>query len=186
MTSRILLVLSLAFGAFGWFDLSKLVQGSVNQMNQAGGERAASTEPTATALESKIVLGPTVVATVADSGLTFLARVDTGARTCSIHAEEITIKDASSTMVENIGKTVRFRTVNGEGQSAWLERPIQDVRWIKTSEKGEWRYVVPLTLSCEGTCREVLVSLNQRDHMDHALLVGRNLLAGAFLVDVAR
>ncbi|MCI0334254.1 MAG: RimK/LysX family protein [Planctomycetes bacterium] len=134
---------------------------------------------------SKPVLGPIAPVTESESGLEFIARVDTGAKTCSIHAEELSVIDGSDTMQQNIGKTIRFRIANRNGQSSWLERPIAEVSYVKNSNGAEWRYLVPMTLACEGTQKEVLVSLNDRSDMNYAMLVGRNLLAGKFLVDVA-
>jgi ribosomal protein S6--L-glutamate ligase len=37
-----------------------------------------------------------------------------------------------------------------------------------------------------GVEKEVLINLNNRSKMDYKLLVGRNLLLGRFIVDVAR
>ncbi len=133
----------------------------------------------------KPVLGQTAFVTESDSGLELLARVDTGAATCSIHAEQITIT-AADTIERNVGKTIRFRITNRHGQSAWLERCVAEVREIRTTSGSELRYLVPLTIVCQGRERQVLVSLNDRSTMDYTMLLGRNLLAGEFLVDVER
>jgi hypothetical protein len=51
---------------------------------------------------------------------------------------------------------------------------------------GEYdrRYKVPLVFEWNGFRKEVLVTLNDRTHMEYPLLVGRNFLSGDFLVDV--
>jgi hypothetical protein len=132
----------------------------------------------------KPVLGPTTLVAETESGFAFAARVDTGAKSCSIHAEGIDVVDGSPRMEENVGKLVRFRITNPDGKPAWLERTIAEVALVRSSDCSEWRYKVRLTLRCEGRERQVLVSLNDRSDMHYPVLIGRNFLAGAFLVDV--
>jgi hypothetical protein len=133
---------------------------------------------------AKAVLGATATVSEMESGLKFAARVDTGAKTCSIHAENLSVVGGSESMQENVGKLIRFRIANKGGESQWLERPIAKTSLVKSANGAEWRYLVPMTLACEGTEKQVLVSLNDRSEMGYAMLLGRNLLAGEFLVDV--
>lgn len=134
---------------------------------------------------SKRVLGSVVTVGEAKTNMQFLARVDTGARTCSLHTAEKVILNGARFMEDNIGKTIRFRVENRQGKSEWLERPIAEVRLITTSEGEETRYLVPMALICAGVEREVLVSLNDRSRMSFSMLLGRNFLAGEFVVDVS-
>jgi len=133
---------------------------------------------------SRRVLGSVVAVSEAETEMRFLARVDTGARTCSLHTSEKKILDGSESMEDNVGKTIRFRVENRQGISRWLERIIAEVREIRTSEGEETRYLVPLAFTCDGVEREVLVSLNDRSRMSYSMLLGRNFLAGEFVVDV--
>lgn len=130
------------------------------------------------------LVGPVALVWEGESGLPFKARVDTGAQRCSLHVAEWEIPNEAATMVENVGKTIRFRLENRCGKTWWLERPIAEVALIRTSEREELRYMVPLLLSLHGVEREVLVSLNDRSEMQYAMLVGRNYLSGQFVVDV--
>lgn len=132
------------------------------------------------------VLGPVVAVDEEETEIQFLARVDTGAKTCSLHTVEKKVIDGSQFMEDNVGKLLRFRIENRQGVSKWLERIIAEVRKIRTSEGEETRYLVPLALKCNNVEREVLVSLNDRSRMSYPMLLGRNFLAGAFVVDVAR
>jgi hypothetical protein len=155
------------------------------RLTSASGSPQRSFVPTAaTRPLQKPMLGATALIVEVESGLRFAARVDTGANSCSIHVENLTVIGRSPRMQENVGKPVRFRITNRAGQLAWLERPINEVSLIKNSNCAEWRYKVPMTFRCEGRERQVLVSLNDRSDMNYPLLVGRNYLAGAFLVDV--
>ncbi|MEE9311755.1 MAG: RimK/LysX family protein [Planctomycetota bacterium] len=133
---------------------------------------------------AKRVLGPVVSVSEEETAMRFLARVDTGARTCSLHTAEKQILNGGEFMEDNVGKTVRFRVENRQGESQWLERPIAEVRVITTSEGEETRYMVPVTLTVAGVEREVLVSLNDRSRMSYSMLLGRNFLEGKFVVDV--
>lgn len=142
----------------------------------------AHSEPGAVA---RHVLGPVAKVGEEETEMQFLARVDTGANTCSLHAAEKKVIDGSQFMVENLGKTIRFRTENRRGESHWLQRTIVEVRKIRTSEGEETRYLVPMTLKCDSVKREVLVSLNDRSQMSYTMLLGRNFLSGEFVVDVA-
>ena len=103
------------------------------------------------------VLGPVVAVSEAESELQFVARVDTGARTCSLHTTEKLIDGGAKFMEDNVGKTIRFRVDNRQGESQWLERRIAEVRKIRTSEGEETRYLVPMQLTVDGVEREVLV-----------------------------
>ncbi|MBX3435373.1 MAG: RimK/LysX family protein [Pirellulales bacterium] len=130
------------------------------------------------------VLGATEVVEQVDEQLSFTARVDTGANTCSVHASEWSIQDEAEAMVDNVGKIIRFCIDNGEGGIRWVERQIVELATVKTSVGEEPRYKVYMTLRCQGVEKRVLVSLNDRSQMQYPLLIGRNFLAGDFLVDV--
>lgn len=133
----------------------------------------------------KKVIGPTAVVKEMESDFSFLARVDTGATTTSLHVEDCMIEGEASEMAKNVGKTIRFRIKNQRGESQWLKRKIAAVSEIKTSERKELRYKVPVTLKCQDVKKRVLVSLNDRSHMTYPVLLGRNFLRDEFVVDVA-
>jgi len=133
----------------------------------------------------KQIIGPTAVVEESESDFSFSARVDTGAATTSLHVEDCQIEGEASEMAKNVGKTIRFRIKNQHGESQWLKRKIAEVSVIKTSERKEIRYKVPVTLKCQDVKKRVLVSLNDRSHMTHPVLLGRNFLRDEFLVDVA-
>lgn len=166
----------------GLLLLIALVAFSGRQANLSGeGTLMAQSEVAAQPLR---VLGPIATVGEAETEMQFLARVDTGARTCSIHAAEKQVTGGSKYMEENLGKIVRFRVSNRQGDSQWIERPIAEVRKIRTSEGEETRYLVAMTLQCNEVEREVLVSLNDRSQMTYNMLLGRNFLENRFVVDV--
>ncbi|MEM9354434.1 MAG: RimK/LysX family protein [Planctomycetota bacterium] len=132
----------------------------------------------------RTVLGPVVKASENESGLPLVARVDTGAKTSSIHFEDYSVEGGAERMEDNIGKRIRFRVRNKAGEAVWLEREIREVATIRTSEREEKRYKVLIDLETAGVGKQVLVSLNDRSRMNYALLLGRNFLRDDFLVNV--
>jgi hypothetical protein len=149
----------------------------------AGGQDAVSSTP-------KHIIGPTDTFTEVSTGIPFSARVDTGAKSCSLHVEKMEIEDRSPKRLENVGKTVRFLVKGQHGKSEWIETKIADAVRVKSSvfKDGEFdrRYKVRLTLRWKDFEKEVLVTLNDRTDMEYPLLIGRNYLRGDFLVDVAK
>jgi hypothetical protein len=118
------------------------------------------------------------------SGLEFLARIDTGATSCSIHCEAMEIANPMVNPEDNIGKRIRFLVTNKRGQSRWLESVIADYVKVRTSERSTGRYKVPLSLRCRDIEKRVLVTLNNRRSMRYPVLIGRNFLRDDFMVDV--
>ena len=128
----------------------------------------------------KQIVGATEVIHIEEVGMDFLARVDTGAESTSIHAGNIRTGNKSAVS----GAAISFDLTNKSGQSARLEGRISEVVLIRTAEGSERRYKVPLTLRWRDTRKTVLVSLNNRESMRYGLLLGRNWLRGDFIVDV--
>jgi hypothetical protein len=129
----------------------------------------------------KQVVGATEVIEIQSAGLRFKARIDTGAKTSSIHAENIEIDPSGDPQ----GKPIAFTLVNKQGQSQQVDTHITRMITVKTSEGSEIRYAVPLTVNWKNSSKTVLVTLNNRKHMQYGLLLGRNWLQGDFVVDIA-
>lgn len=156
-----------------------LVGGLPIQGNAKGDTVAAS---------SKHVIGATATITESTSGLPFAARIDTGATTCSIHAEKWVIADRSRRPAQNIGKPIRVLIKNEKGDQAWVDAVVAGRVQVRSSVQSEddyhGRYKVRLPLEWNGVKKEVLVTINDRTDMAYPLLIGRNFLRGDFLVDV--
>jgi hypothetical protein len=128
----------------------------------------------------KRIVGATEVVLVTDANLAFKARVDTGAKTSSIHAEKIELDSSGDPR----GKPISFYLVTKEGLSRKVETRVISVVSVRTAEHSERRYVVPLLITWNGQARIVSVTLNDRTSMDYRLLLGRNWLRGQYIVDV--
>ena len=121
-------------------------------------------------------IGPSALVRVVDAGLELRARVDTGAEASSLHARDVRI----------LGARVRFVVEGEDGERIALERPLHDVARVRSAAGEELRPRVRLRLALAGIEKEIPVSLRDRSAMDYRLLVGRDFLAGDFLVDVSR
>ena len=133
---------------------------------------------------AKHIIGATAIIVEPQSQLTFLARVDTGAASCSIHCEQWEIADEEEPMEANIGKPIRILVGNHKDEPEWIESEIDRCVVVKTSERKETRYKVPITLRWKNVEKRVVVTLNNRGQMNYPLLLGRNFLERDFLVDI--
>lgn len=147
-------------------------------------ECAKAIAPPPAVVGEKRVIGPTATVAEVKTDMQFKARVDTGATSSSVHVEEYEIEDAAPEMADNVGKKIRFRITNQDGESEWLQSKIAEVTLVKTSVDQQERYKVRLTLRLHEVKKRVLVTLNDRSHMKYPMLLGRNFLKGDFVVDV--
>jgi hypothetical protein len=112
--------------------------------------------------------------------IAFKAKIDTGARTSSLHATDIT------TFERDTRAFVRFRTAWGNALRS-VEAPLLKRKIVKTSEgRRELRFFVESELQVGATWRSVVFSLNDRSGMLYPVLLGRNFLSEGYVVDVSR
>jgi len=114
-------------------------------------------------------------------GIDFIkAKVDTGARTSSIHVEDIEkfTKDGKS--------WVRFKVFPYQKDKKHFittEAPLIDRRQVRSSSgHQEHRPVVLVQLVCNGIKITSEVTLSNRDQMGFRMLLGRQALKGTFAV----
>ena len=108
-----------------------------------------------------------------DLGLTnMVAKIDTGARTSALHAEDITRFDKDG------ADWVRFHTrFDDEARDIWVECPIHDLREIKnTSGQPEERIVIRTKFRIARRAWTIDVSLAERGEMQFRMIVGRSAL----------
>lgn len=116
--------------------------------------------------------------------LVMRAKLDTGARTCSIHASNIE-------QVEIDGKRwVKFTISDPRNPKSIRLRhkaPLLRIAQIKNDTGGlDERYVVPLTVKLGKRKVQGEFTLNNRESMTCAMLIGRNLLQELGAVDASR
>jgi ribosomal protein S6--L-glutamate ligase len=139
--------------------------------------------PTAHAefLKNKITIGRVEWIEFPDLKLKFSARIDTGAKTSSLHAFNIE-------EVKQRGEVfVKFQTLDQKGQIIELTRKVESTQKVANPTGfSTKRYVIKEKIKLGSYTREISINLNDRTKMSYKLLIGRNLLMGRFLVDVAR
>lgn len=132
-------------------------------------------------LKEKVLIGRIEWVEMPDLKIKHKARIDTGAKTTSLHATNIE-------EVEQRGELfVKFQTMDVDGKTVELLRKVDSTQKVSnTSGFITKRYVIKEKIKIGNIEREVSVNLNDRTKMDYKFLVGRNLLLGRFIVDVAR
>lgn len=112
------------------------------------------------------------------------AKLDTGARSSSLHAFDIEEFERQGE------RWVRF-SVHPWQRSAVdshvCELPVYDQREVRSSSgHSEIRYVVIMRVGLLGTTVSAEMTLTRRDEMGFRMLIGRQALRHAFLVDPGR
>ena len=132
-------------------------------------------------LKEKVLIGRIEWASLPALKLRHKARIDTGAKTTSMHA--VNIEE-----VEQRGELfVKFQTVDADGRTVEVVRKVDSTQKVSnTSGFVSKRYVIKEKIKLGAIEREVNINLNDRTKMDYKFLIGRNLLLGRFIVDVAR
>ena len=132
--------------------------------------------------KDKLVLGSEEFFTVEPGGLRLLALVDTGAATSSLSVVALTPfeRDGSD--------WVRFSLSDGsDAEPVKIELPIK--RHVRVARPGfdrQRRPIVDMSLTVGEVTHMVEVNLVERGEFEFPLLVGRNFLKDAAVVDVSR
>lgn len=113
-----------------------------------------------------------------------IAKVDTGAKTCALHAFYI------EPFVQDGEDWIRFGLHPNRHSSArqvHCEARIKEKRDVTDSGgHTENRYVIETALELGGRVFPAEVTLTNRDNMKYRFLLGRNALRRRFVVDPAR
>ena len=133
----------------------------------------------------KKVIGETA-SFVIDDEAEFVARIDTGAETTSIHAIDLEVEQEDADMRKNIGKVIHFTLENEKGQQWRTSAIVRNVIRIKNSQGVERRYKVPLRIGWDTINKTIDVNLRDRSKMEYKLLIGRDWLAREVVVDLER
>lgn len=116
------------------------------------------------------------------------AKVDTGARSSSLHAEDVLFfEENGKTYVKFVlGGGKRRGKLHREGETACCV-PLVDLRWI-TSSNGtrQRRPVIRVAVHLHGQSWPVDLTLSSRGSMGFPMLLGREAVRGRFVVDPAR
>jgi hypothetical protein len=135
--------------------------------------------------KQKAIIGRLETIALPDLAITDLqVRVDTGAKTSSLHVDNITkIKSNGKIMV----KFDLHPDVHNVENVVTCEAPLHDIRKIKSSNgTSEQRYVIatPVQLGSENWTIEI--TLTDRSDMNYLMLFGREAIGERFLVDPSK
>ncbi|AXH96695.1 hypothetical protein DV701_11700 [Ornithinimicrobium avium] len=109
------------------------------------------------------------------------AKIDTGARTSSLHAFDLQALEVDGS--PRVRFSIHPWQATAQDEVA-VELPVHDVRSVRSSSgHAETRYVVLVPLVLHGRQVEAEVTLTDRDEMGFRMLVGREALVPGFLVD---
>lgn len=132
-------------------------------------------------LKEKVLVGRIEWIHIPELKLKFRSRVDTGAKTNSMHAVNIEEVDQRGELF------IKFQTMDEEGKPIELLRKVDSTQRVSNTGGGiTKRYVIKEKIKMGKVELETLINLNDRSGMEYKFLIGRNLLLGRFLVDVAR
>ncbi|MFO1034234.1 MAG: RimK/LysX family protein [Hyphomicrobiales bacterium] len=105
-----------------------------------------------------------------------LAKLDTGARSAALHADEVHVQ----------GRRVTFVLIN-DGRRHSYKAPLAGHKRIKSSNGiSELRPVIRATLELGHHVFKTEITLTDRSDMDVPMLLGRETLKGRFVINPAR
>ncbi|MFW7377235.1 MAG: ATP-dependent zinc protease [Oligoflexus sp.] len=109
------------------------------------------------------------------------ARIDTGAKTSSLHAINIREQQVNGELF------VQFEALDQDDKRHTLVRRVVTKTNVKNaSGETSRRYVIRERINLGGRIHDINVNLNDRNDLRYRFLIGRNLLIGNYLVDVSK
>lgn len=124
---------------------------------------------------AKIILGVVEDVVLSPWGLSFPARIDTGADLSSLDARDLVVRN----------NVAEFKLGKRWG-SRRLQLPVTEWRHIQTAMGIEKRPVVEISICLGSKHFRTLVTLKDRSEMMYPFLVGRSALKGGYVVDASR
>lgn len=135
-------------------------------------------------MKPRLVVGWLLNIRVYPGGHLMKAKLDTGARSNAMHAEDIAFFDA-----DDGTRMVRFTLLDDHDDpdsERWVfERPVEDQVNIKRrlTSRTEERPVVELEFCMAGVRHTGVFSLTDRSNFNYPVLLGRDFLKDDYLVD---
>jgi hypothetical protein len=111
-----------------------------------------------------------------------VAKIDTGARTSSLHATKLLVKRHQGV------EYVYFTTADAEGNPVRRKAPLVEERTIRNPGDGgreEERYVIESRVKLGKGTWDAEFTLADRTNMQYQVLIGREAIRERFVVNVA-
>lgn len=143
-------------------------------------DACVAAEPGKTTPDGKMILGETEWMYVEEANGTFLGRIDTGATTSSISAQNVTVFEREGR------RWVRFDIPVNNEKKVTVEAPFVKYDRFRQANGLEDRPIVKMTIRMGSVTEKAEFSLTDRSTMDFPVLVGREFFKDIGVVDVAR
>jgi hypothetical protein len=154
-----------------------------DQREVVGGECPANQLQRVIVSDDKMVLGELETVWIDPPGLSLNARIDTGATTNSLNAEDMVEFERDG------DDWVRFHVRDADSKEL-IEIEREVVRYVRVYQQadpgGTRRPVVSLRLHLGDVRDPFEFTLADRSHLNHQILLGRSFLTDIALVDVGR
>lgn len=130
--------------------------------------------------KDKILIGSREVIHFPLLGLSLRAKIDTGAKTSSLHATDLQV-------FEKTGQQwISFTTLNehqGKTSSVHCEFQVYDHRQVRSSNgQAHWRYVIETEIQLGNLKQNIELTLADRSKMQYPMLLGRTAMEQHYLV----
>lgn len=135
--------------------------------------------------QQKVIIGCLETIALPELAITDLqVRVDTGAKTSSLHVDNIVkFKKKGKVMV----KFDLHPDVHNVDNIVSCEAPIHDIRRVKSSNgTSEQRYVISTLVQLGSIHWPIEITLTDRSDMSYLMLFGREAIGDKFLVDPSK
>lgn len=113
------------------------------------------------------------------------AKVDTGARTSTLHVESLTLLEELPDGTELVELTISPSRRRPERQVTTRARVLRRIRVTDSGGHPEVRPVIETEIVLGPVRKRILVTLTNRSGMLFRMIVGRKALEGDFQVDVS-
>lgn len=131
---------------------------------------------------NKMIVGALELCSLPELGIHDIkVRIDTGAQTSSLHVDKVeTIQKKGKPWIEFDIHPQLYQV----DQVVRASAPLQDVRWVKSSNGArEQRYVISTQLEMGTRSWPILMTLTDRSEMNYLMLLGRQGMGQHLLVD---
>ena len=136
-------------------------------------------------MKNKQIIGRLESITLPELGIDGLeVRVDTGAKTSSLHVDNI--KKSIANGIHQVTFDIHPDAHNVD-RIVTCTAPISDMRKVKSSNgTSEQRYVIETTIVRGGESWAIEITLTDRSDMSYLMLFGREAIGTRFLVDPSK
>jgi hypothetical protein len=147
---------------------------------QAEGGQAVRASAT---LDSKLIGILEKVHIGENKDLEFFAKIDSGAETSSIHAQNIVTYNKQVDDKEVL--FVEFETIDESGKRYKIDRPVVKIDNVRSSLGRSRRFYIQEKIWIGSDAYFVNVNLADRTHLKRKFLVGKNVLNDHYVIDTS-